>query len=366
MNTLEIPCVIKRQSERRPWKTDMRAVTAAIAVTILPILGPGAIGAQEVSVRATYDNNVFRLTEGQKANLGSGSDQFADMMNQSDFVMQIGVGGEIRRGKSSRRLRLGVGAAYNAYRDNRERSHTSVDAYVSKAFTKRDEITVSLEMNPSEFRRNYLGGSDALGAPIYMAGRSTTLEGEVAYTRRLIGGSGPDLDVEIGVAGGSRSVPGLEWRDRSQFAGSIEFDVKLVRAFHVKFGVTRARATYTNGLQPVLDQGVVSMIDVMRDWDQTSFRGRVRFGSGTRLSLEYQHRMRTYRAELGQDAVYGGREDTRDSYEAEIRFELSKSIDLRLNGRYQTQLTLRPATGVTGDEIDYNRRVASVQLSYSR
>ncbi len=366
MKTLEIPCVITRQSEQRRCKIGTRAVTAAIAVTVLSILCPGSIGAQEVSVRGTYDNNVFRLTDGQKARVGSGSDRFTDMMSESDFVIQVGVGAEIKHGRSSRRLRLGFGGSWNAYRENPQRSHASIDAYVSKSLTKRDEITVSFDVSPSEFRRNYLGGSDALGAPIYMAGRSTTLEGEVAYNRRLIGGSGPDLDVEIGVTGGSRSVPGLEWRDRSQFAGSIEFDLKLVRAFHVKLGVTRARATYTNGLQPVLDQGIVSMIDATRDWDQTSFEARVRFGSGTRLSLEYERRMRTYRAELGQDAVYGGREDTRDSFEAELRFELSKSIDLRLEGRYQTQFTLRPATGITGDEIDYNRRVASVQLSYSR
>ena len=104
----------------------------------------------------------------------------------------------------------------------------------------------------------------------------------------------------------------------------------------------------------------------MRDHDQTSLGARVRFGRDTRLYLEYERRMRTYRAVLGQDATYGGREDTRNSFAAEVRYEISKSLDLRLGGKYQTQLTFRPATGLTGDEIDYNRRVASLRLSYSR
>ena len=127
----------------------------------------------------------------------------------------------------------------NAYSENRRRTHASIDAYVSKSLTKRDEIRVSFDVSPSEFRRNYLAGADALGAPIYTEGRPTSLEGEVAYNRRLIGGSGPDLDVEIGVTGGSRSVPGLEWRDRSQLGLSIEFDAKLNRMVKVKLGITR-------------------------------------------------------------------------------------------------------------------------------
>jgi len=348
-------------------------VTFAVAL----LLAPAETRAQEerpwrrdgtISLRSIYDGNVFRLTDSQKNNIGSGSGKYADMEGATDLILQVGVGGELRHGPSSRRMRIGGGATVDAYTTNTRRTHMTLDAYLARSFSSRDELKVKVEVTPSEFRRNYLGGGDAVGSPLYQEGVSTSFGGEVAYARRLIGGSGPDLDLEIGFLGTSRSVDVLSWRDRSSMGGWIEFDLKINSDIDMKVEVSRSRASYTSASQPVLDLGLVTLETADKDFNDTRFGGEGRFdlGSDARLTLEYERRMRTFLAELGVDPVYGGREDARNAYGAEIEYEISNRVEMTIGGKYQQQVTFRPAGGSTGDEIDYNRAVATFQLAYRR
>ena len=322
----------------------------------------------EISIRSIYDDNIFRLTDSQKNNLGSGSDQFTDMLAADEFIVQIGIGGEIRHGPSSRLIRLGGGATLDAHTRNTRRTHVSLDAYLSQTLSKRDEITVKVELAPYEFRRNYLGGADAFDLPIYQQGVSTAFAGEIEYARRLIGGSGPDLDVEIALLGENRSVDELSWRDRSSLGGRILFDLKVNSDIDAKVEFSRSRASYSAALQPVIQSGLVTMATADKDFNDTRLGGELRFDliGDTRLTLEYERRMRTYLAEFGVDPAYGGREDARNSYGAKVRYEISSRINVRIGGRYQEQVTFRPASGSTGDEIDYERTRLTLQLVYSR
>ncbi|GMR13697.1 MAG: hypothetical protein BMS9Abin29_1910 [Gemmatimonadota bacterium] len=321
-----------------------------------------------ISIRTTYDSNVFRLTDRQKNKIGLGGDQFADMEGASDVTVQVAVGGELRRGPSSRRLRIGGGATLDAYTTNTRRTHVTLDAYIARAVTKRDEIKVKFEVTPSEFRRNYLAGGDALGGRTFEEGVSTSFAGQVMYARRLIGGSGPDLDVKVGILGTTRSVDALSWRDRSMVGGRIEFDLKLNSDVNMKFGVSRSRASYTAASQPVIELGTVRMLTADKDFNETKIGGEIRFdlNRDARLALEYGRRTRTYLGKLGTDPAFGGREDARNAFGAELRYEVSKRIDLWIGGKYLKQVTFRPASGSTGDETDYNRSLATLQLVYHR
>ncbi len=321
-----------------------------------------------ISIKTLFDSNVFRFTDSQKARLGSGTDQFADMEDASDVIIQVGLGGELRRGPSSHRLRIGGGATLDAFTTNTRRTHVTLDAYLAQSFTKRDKIKIKVELTPSEFRRNYLAGADALSAPVYDEGVSTSFKGEFSYARRLIGGSGPDLDLELGVLGATRSVDGLAWRDRSSLGGRVELDLKITRDVDLKVGVTRSRAFYDAESQPVLSGGLVSLLLADKDFNETKIAGELKFdlSGDTRLVLEYERRTRDYLASLGVDPAFGGREDTRNAFGAKMRHRVSNRIDLNIGGKYQGQDTFRPAGGSTGDETDYDRSLVTFELSYHR
>lgn len=353
----------------------MSACWATLAVVL--ILTPAETRAQDdrpwrrdgkISIRSTFDDNVFRFTDAQKKKIGPGSDRFADISQASDLIVRVGLGGELRHGPSSRRIRLGGGAALDAYTTNTRRTHVTLDAYLSKSLSKRDQVTVKVELTPSEFRRNYLGGADAGDLPTYQEGLATSFAGEIAYARRLIGGSGPDLDMEIGFLGGTRSVEALSWRDRSSMGGRVQFDLKVNSDINVKVKFSRWRASYTAAVQPILERGLVMMATADKDFDDTRLGGELRFdlGDNARLILEYERRTRIFLADLGVDPAYGGREDSRNGFRADIRYEISKRIDARIGGRYQKQLTARPAKGSTGDETDYQRTRIALQLAYHR
>lgn len=321
-----------------------------------------------ISIKTLFDSNVFRFTDSQKARLGSGTDQFADMEDASDVIIRVGLGGELRRGPSSRRLRIGGGATLDAFTTNTRRTHVTLDAYLAKSLSKRDAITIKVELTPSEFRRNYLSGVGALSAPLYDEGVATSFEGEFMYSRRLIGGSGPDLDVEFGVLGATRAVDGLAWRDRSSLGGRVELDLKINSDVDMKVGVTRSRAFYDAESQPVLSGGMTSLLVADKDFNETKIAGELKFdlSGDTRLALQYERRMRDFLASLGVDPAFGGREDTRNAFGAELRHRVSNRVDLDIGGKYQGQDTFRPAGGSTGDETDYDRSLVTLQLSYHR
>ena len=66
------------------------------------------------------------------------------------------------------------------------------------------------------------------------------------------------------------------------------------------------------------------------------------------------------------DPVYGDREDTRNAFGAEIRYDISSRVDARVGGQYQKQVTFRPASGSTGDAADFERMRLMFQLRYTR
>ena len=354
------------------------AGTAALAMVFALTCVPTETRAQddrpwrrdgEISIRSIYDDNVFRLTDGQKNNLGSGSSRYTDMTSASDYVVQVGVGGELRHGPGSSRVRIGGGAIVDAYASNTSRTHVVLDAYISRALgSSRNVLAVKFEVAPSEFRRTYLSGGDASSLPVYAPGLSNSFGGEVEYRHRLIGGSGPDLDIEIGVRGTTRSIDQFDWRDRSMLGGRILFDLKVNSDVDVSIGISRSRASYTEAAQPVLDLGVVTMVMSDKDFNDTRLSGELRFdlGSDARLTLEYQRRIRDYLAVLGVDPVYGDRQDTRNVFGAEIRYDISSRVDARVGGRYQEQVTFRPAKGSTGDAVDFERMGLMFQLRYTR
>ncbi|MBW3553211.1 MAG: hypothetical protein KY466_06870, partial [Gemmatimonadetes bacterium] len=235
--------------------------------------------------------------------------------------------------------------------------------------SKRDEIGMSVEFTPSEFRRNYIIGTDAGGEPEYAAGVARTLEAELEYARRLLRGKrgGPELSLEAALLAERRTFADMPWRDRSELGGRIAADLELLRRLQIEAGAEYSRGFHAGAQEPVSGPTGVTMMTLDRDFQQLELEGELGFklAKRRRLVLSYDWRTRSYLA-TPEDGVYGGRRDHRDRFGAELRLGVGRLVELRLGGALQVQTTVRPGRGDTGDEADYRRTVAFVQVDLPR
>ena len=367
-------------SRRGAWPAP-RALGPGLVLLLLCSVLAGSLDAQEASsswrsewdasVRALYDSNVFRLTGAQKARVSSGSTsgRFAGMEQPSDLILQFGLGGEVRGpGLGARRITAGARIGVEAFTSNTQLTHLSLETYTSHALSSRDEITLELDYLPDEFERSYLAGDDGFGAPVYATGVASSGEARVVYDRELRDGSDHDLDLELSFTGSRRSMGDFAWRERTELAGAAELEVELASWIDAELAVLRGRGSYDDAtLEPYLDGGVVVTAPLDKDFDETELGAGVVVDvrSRTDLVLSWEHRIRDYVARLGDDPVYGDRRDTRDTFEAELRYNIRGPLEVRAGGAYVAQDTYRPARGDTTDEEDYRAARMFVTLSYA-
>lgn len=367
-----------------------RAVPLVVGAVAVLVLAPGGARAQvkpltagerpqsglwsprfELSVRSGFDDNPFRMTAGQKADLESGMPRYQDVNSAHDFVTDLRLRGEARGpGLSGRRLRVGGGIALDGYALSRRRSTLALDAFVSQKLSKRDEIAASVAFTPSEFRRNYIVGTDGSGEAEYAAGIAQTLEAELEYERRVLRGKRgtPELSLEAALLAERRAFADMPWRDRSELGGRIGADLELLRRLEVEAGAEYSRGFHGGGQEPVSGPDGVTMMTLDRDFQQLELEGELGFklAKRRRLVLSYDWRTRSYLATPEDDGVYGGRRDHRDQVGAELRLGVGRLVELRLGGALQVQTTVRPGRGDAGGEADYRRTVAFIQLDLPR
>lgn len=351
------------------------AAAGLVAVTA----GGGAAQAEEarpwrsawtVGLESSYDHNPFRLTAGQRDDLLDGGGQYESLSQPYDMRNTLRLGLGLRgRGFAGRRLNVESDVRVDLYTFNRRRSSVSVDLAATQKLSKRDGVRFAVELTPSEFRRNYVAGADGGGGPLFEAGVATTLEGELAYERRVLRGrkGGPELDVEVALTGGTRSYRDMPWRDRVELGGGVEADLEAGR-LGLELSASHARAMDGHeGAEPVLTDGTVVMAPLQRGFGQTELGAEATFrmSRGTRIGLDYELRERRYSGSLSEDPYYGGREDRRHTAGASLRFDVG-AVKLVLGGEHQVQTSFRPGRGDTGDEADYNRTRVSVRVEYGR
>lgn len=325
----------------------------------------------ELSVQTGFDDNPFKMTAGQKADVESGIPRYQDVNSAHDFVTDLRLRGEARGpGLAGRRLRVRGEVRLEGYALSRRRSTLAVGAFVSQKLSKRDEIGVAVEFTPSEFRRNYLVGTDAGGEPEYAAGVARTLEAELEYGRELLRGKrgAPELGLEAALLAKRRTFGEMPWRDRSELGGRVAGDLELLRRFEIGAGVEYGRAFHAGGPEPVSGEAGVTMTALDRDFQQLELEGELGFklAKRRRLVLSYDWRTRSYLAAPEEDGVYGGRRDRRDRAGAELRLGMGRLVELRLGGALHVQTTLRPGLGDTGDEADYRRTLAFIRVDLPR
>lgn len=380
-----------RRGQIHPW---MRPLLRTIAAALLVLLAAAEVPAQErqqapsepparaakqdrgwdskwkLSLRSEYDENTFKLRPSQRTSLEDGDARYAGMESPRDVVNTIRMRGEFRRpGLGSRRMSVGADARVELYTLNQRRSSVEVGAFAAQKLSRRDVLGLAVSFTPSEFRRNYLAGESGSDTPLYEAGVAHTLDGELEYEREVLRGrrGGPKLEAAVAILGGRRTYDAFPWRNRTELGGQVEAGLVLAERVGLELGARRVRGSHDGGAEPVLGTGGVTFQSLNRDFDQTSVGAETNLRLGKRrISLSYAWRERAFLARLDEDGVYGERNDRRSSYGLEVDLLSRGDIRLSLGGAHHEQTSYMPGRGDTGDEADYSRSIAFLNMSLSR
>jgi hypothetical protein len=324
-------------------------------------------GSWYVTFGLTYDDNVFALSPGQKHEIGTDAGRYADMNAAYDIANTVRVRSEFRSpGKASRRLDVGAEARLELYTMSRRQTVVRLRLSAEQNLSKRDAVSARVSFTPSEFRRNYLIGTFGDGEAEYGAGVRRTIDGRLGYERTLLDGKGvPQIVVGLRLLGAQRSVRGFPWRDRREVGLELDTDLRL-GALGLDLRAERSRTFHDGAAEPVWIDDTVTSMELNRDFAATTLgtETTLRLSRSARAGVTFQYRVREFQAALADDPVYGDRQDRRYTYGVELLLRLAPSIDLRLGGDYRRQLAFRPGRGDTGDEAQYSRRSAFLQLEY--
>lgn len=351
------------------------AVLLAAVVHVTPLAAqsprPAWRGAWRLSAEAEYDSNVFRLSDTQRSVLQGSPDagRYQDMSQPSDVVVRTALRGSLRgRGLAARPLEVGGTVRVDAYTSNSRLTHVRLSTFVRQSLTSRDRLSVEFGYRPDEFRRAYLAGTGSSGSPAYSAGIATRSGGRITYQRAVRKGSRHDLDLDVVLEGERRTMAGFAWRDRTAFGGQVTLRAELGRRVDGELTLGRGRGSYDGTPEPFMAGGVVSTTSLERDFGQTELGVGMRFDlrHRRRFLVGWQRRLRDFAAVLGEDPVYGDRRDTRDTFEAELRYDFRGPFELRGGGSYRKQNTFRPARGDTTDEADYRKTRVFLSVRYAR
>jgi hypothetical protein len=316
----------------------------------------------------TYDDNVFGLSPSQLRRLEAGRDRYADMNAAHDILSSVRVRAGLRGpGLTSQRLDVLADARFDHYAISPRQSRFRLGLLVRQRLSERDRLRADIDIAPGEFRRNYLGGVDETGAPVYIAGTQTTAGGAIGYERALWSADKAQLSGMARVMASRRTVADLPWRDRHELGGAVRLDLRMGTA-DLQLNAGRSRASHPDEPEPVRLDDQVIWSTLGRDFGLTSLgvAGSLRLSDEASVGASYGHRTRQYLASLAEDPVYGDRSDRGEIVGVELRLRVSSRVDLQLGGSLQRQFTFRPGRGDTGDEASYTRRTTTLRVDYSR
>lgn len=314
---------------------------------------------------ATADSNPFRLSDGQRSNLDPGLPEYVDMEAASDLGTYIGIEGAFRtRRVNGRRVRFGFGVDADVYGRNTARTRMEAEGFFAFSFSKKDELLLALDYEPSRFRKTYVVGFDGAGNPTFSSGNMTRVRVDLSYERELYDGGGRGLDLKLEGMRRRSSVSDMPWRNRTELGGGVELDGQLGKALDLDVGVSWRSAANDDAPEPYEAQ----MLVFNRDFTSLALSAGLGLdlSKDAKLYLDYRRHDRTFRADLGEDPRYGGRTDVGHRFRGKLRYEVTKSLDVSVGGSYRLQDTTRPATGSSVPVPDYRRSRAFVQLDYSR
>lgn len=313
---------------------------------------------------AVADNNPFKLSAAEQADLQAGLQEYADMNAPADAGMLLGVDADFRtRRVHGRRMRFGFSVEGNLYGRNTARSNLSADGFVAYSFSKKDELKLEASVGPSAFRKNYVVTYDNLGTEVFARGDVTKYGLDLSYERELYDGRhGTGLELTLESGRHRRTVANMPWRDRTETRLGGQLDAQLSRRLDVELQLGWRAASHDGIPEPYGGQ----MLVLNRDFTSLGYGAELGWDvtKAAKLYIEYDHRDRGYDAALGEDPRYGGRSDDRDTFGSKLRLEASRTVDVWLGGAYRMDDTLRP--GATTSVPDYRRAKAFFRVEYSR
>lgn len=383
--------IIRRAAGRRAFLTlaMLCAATAADAQQRDPWRITGAF-----RVETQYDDNIFRLTRGQKQDLDAQDaalfgNRYLSMQQSNDLVssarLELGLRGA---GFGGRTLTIVPQVSVDHYLRNGERRHVTVGLDIEQAMPSGGELRLRGRVTPSYFPKNYLAGAtdrdgDGSISPderVYAAGTYREIEVAVDYRVRIsksrrrsplgvalrLGGGYVDRRYDLEALGRDRRGPSagaelqLDFGRRTELDLSYRFErlvstptLQLLVLDEPRFG----RDLNGDGDQSDLGVRLTEVVDRSRGEHRLGAELGFGFGRGSELALEYEYRWRSFTSEEPGDVVYGGRTDARHVVGTELKLRLMRHLRFLLGGQYTTQ-TLNRASDIAGvgEEDDYVRR----------
>ena len=162
------------------------------------------VGADE----GRYDDNVFKLSDGQTSTLQNAgvaealSGRFNDMEAKSDFVitptLEIETAGP---GMGRRKMALEAKVGFNVYTRNTARRHVEVDLSLAQSTSRNGQARVRFGFIPNYFQKNYLfdavdgDGDGVISAAerVYRRGEYNTWDVSGDYRHRVLRGENTDV-----------------------------------------------------------------------------------------------------------------------------------------------------------------------------
>lgn len=378
----------------------------ALAQSPVPDAAP-ATSAWRISptldVETGFDNNVFLLDAGKKADVASpsGSDvtsgRLADMKSAGDVVTTLRLAGLLHgRGLFDQSLKLAPEIRYDAYAMNTRRSNLRLALGATQSLPHGGRLGLEGRLAPSFFSKNYLADATDLDASgtitsderLYQAGVYSEHEVLAEYRARILRAT-PERDLEAklqlgaGYTGRRYRAP-FEGRDLAGPTGStglllgfgsrasldIVYEVAALSAEPAPQVLLLDEPDFGmdfNGDGNVQDANVrtVQVVDRSRTEHSLGTRLDLELGPTTRMRLSYEYRLRDFTSDQPFDVVDRGRRDTRSSVGGDVSFLMARGLRLAVGGELASQKTNRAGDpGSVGEVDDYSRARTSVRLVY--
>ena len=354
-----------------------------------------------VRVETEYDDNVFLLSPGKRDDietLDPGTGRFTKMESAGDLIttMKATVGTR-GTGLTGRTLQLNADVRYELYARNTDRSNVTLGVEAEQSLPRGRRARLRASVTPSYFAKNYLvdavdrdfDGDITSDERIYATGEYREVAGSFDMRFRLSKATrqrsfGALLQPSVGYYARSYDAPFTGRNVNGPVAGAkLMLELSPRAGLDVGYELASLRGTPTRQVM-IIDEsafdrdfnGNGSIDDPAARAAELSDRSRTEhaitasFGyeltKRADLSIEAEHRSRTFTSSQPFDLSNNGRSDSRNTVGAELSVKVARGVRLLVGGEIANQRVNRDGdSGSTGEITDYDRHRTRAGLSYT-
>ena len=349
-----------------------------------------------------YDHNVFLLSSGQRAELGSPSSdvrisgRYESMESANDLLAIGNIGLQVSGpGVGGRTLEITPELSYELASRNELRREAAAALSIAQSFGGGRRIRLSAQAAPSHFSRNYLAdavdadangsispaeriyakgeyGDYSIGGDIRLPLSGKSRKRSLAVLSAGLGYYARSYDAPFAVRDltGPTAALGLEFAPRAPLGLEVTYELAVLSADAGRQVVLLDEAAYGvdfNGNGNATDLEARAVVDIDRSRLEQQLGGALAFDMGKRLSglLGYEYRLRSFRSKLPYDEADAGRRDSRSGIRGSVKTRLAKHVSMLVGAKFLSQTTNRGLGSALGEEADYTNLLASVGLQAS-